>query len=185
MTTNHHYYGVAASHPVLKMLRGIGPFPTAAEAGAALDQLQAQYAGASLRIYELSAQTISATPGESIDEKIDRARHCLAMTLGQVEPYSVVEGIGSHEQRISMAHALDLAARIGCPVDEIGLIEGTPNWGIVRRHLETYDYALAETKALWLRRSRGQEVSDEDRGEICVVTLPIYAPAEDRTEQPE
>ncbi|OLU25443.1 hypothetical protein BVH03_17445 [Pseudomonas sp. PA15(2017)] len=181
MTTKQHYYGVAASHPVLKMQQGIGPFPTATEAGAALDQLQALYPSASLRIYEPSAKAIGATPGESINERIDHARHSLASTLGQVEPYSVIEILEMHDERITTDYAHTLAEKIGCPPDEIGLIQGSPRWIVVRRHLDTSDYAKAETKALWLRRSRDQEAGGDKQGEICVVTLPIYAPAENGT----
>jgi len=166
------------------MLQGIGPFPTAAEAGAALDQLQALYPAASLRVYELSAKAIRATPGESIDEKVDHARYCLTLALGQVEPYSVIEALEMHDERITTDYAHTLAEKIGCPPDEIGLIQGSPRWIVVKRHLDTSDYAKAETKALWLRRSRDQEVGGDKQGEICVVTLPIYAPVEDGSEQP-
>lgn len=185
MTTKQHYYGVASSHPVLKMLQGIGPFPTAAEAGAALDQLQACYPAASLRIFDISAQFIAAAQGDSIEDKIEHARYCLEMTLGKVEPYRVVEALGGHVPPITTAYALDLAARTGCPVEEIGVIEGQPLWGIVRVHLETPDYAKAETKALWLRRSREAEQGGDNQGDICVVTLPIYAPIEHRIEHPQ
>lgn len=184
MTKKARYYGVSAGHSILKM-PGMGPFPTAAEAGATLDQLQALYPAALLRIYELSAQAITAVPGQSIDEKIEHARYCLALACGQVEPYSVIEALETHDQLISMDYARSLAERVGCPSDEIGLIQGESRWVVVRRHLDTFDYAKAETKALWLRRGRGKVGDYDELGEICVVTLPIYAPTEDGLSRPK
>ncbi|MBJ7545930.1 hypothetical protein JHC42_03560 [Pseudomonas sp. OA3] len=174
-------YYLATHHPVFKFPVALGPFPSAAEAGEAMDMLLVRYP--ELRI-QLNRMGDGSEPvclsDEVLDARLGNSQWWLETLL--LEPFSVVETVEPSPHEVTAEQARQIATRVGCSPSDIVVFQGTttadsqdPFWIVFRRHLQTEDAAKAETKALWLRREREQKGLDT----ACVMatTLPLYCPA--------
>ncbi|MFV9681418.1 hypothetical protein ACNFD4_01840 [Pseudomonas sp. NY15367] len=174
-------YYLATHHPVFKFPNSLGPFPTAAEAGEAMDMLLVRYPSLHVRLDLLanSSELMSFTD-ETLDARLGSSQWWLERLL--MEPFNVVETVEPSPHEVTAEQARLIATRVGCSPSDIVVFQGTttadsqdPLWIVFRRHLETEDAAKAETKVLWLRREREQKGLDT----ACVIatTLPLYYPA--------
>lgn len=179
------YWGVWVKHPILKVF-SMGPFPSAAEAGAAIDRLSALYPDAEVGLGPAPEGSVEAVPGDTMGDKVETARNLLALACGELEPYSAVELIEASPQPVTAEYAGALAAQLGCSVAEIVTFEtgaavfdpgesATQRWLVFRLHLQTFDFGKAETKAMWVRRQRAQ--AGADPVSVSVVVLPLARPA--------
>ncbi|RRV39827.1 hypothetical protein EGJ86_10365 [Pseudomonas sp. o96-267] len=175
------YWGVWVKHPILKVM-SIGPLPSAAEAGAAIDRLSALYPSAIVELGRAHEGSVSSVPGDTMEEKVETARNLLALACGELEPYSAVEVIEASPRPVTAQHAAVVAARLGCPVAEIVIFESGATalgsgecadrrWLVFRLHLQTFDFSKAETKAMWVRRQLAQ--AGGDPASVSVVVLPF------------
>lgn len=169
-------YAVTTHHQVFKLPTALGPFPTAAEAGSAIDRLLARYPGASMRLERMPASDLADA---DLEEKLQDTLVLLDTVLS--EPFSVVEPIEHSREEVTADQVEQVATRIGCPSSDVVVFqaiaakEGEPIWVIFRRHLHTSEAAKAETKALWLRRERLQQGGHASA--ITVLSFPLYCPA--------
>ena len=179
------YWGIWVKHPILKVM-SIGPLPSAAEAGAAIDRLSALYPSAVVELGRADAGSVGSVPGDTMEEKVETARNLLALACGELEPYSTVEAIEASAHPLTAEYAGVVAARLGCPVGEIvtfksgatalGSSEGADHrWLVFRLHLQTFDFGKAETKAMWVRRQIRN--AGGDLASVSVVVLPLTRPA--------
>lgn len=186
MTRSSHsrYWGVWVKHPILNVM-SIGPLPSAAEAGAAIDRLSALYPSAVVELGRAYTGSVGSVPGDTMEEKVETARSLLALACGELEPYSAVEVIEASPRPVTAEHAAVVAARLGCPVAEIVTFESGvtalgpdecagPRWLVFRLHLQTFDFSKAETKAMWVRRQLAQ--TGGDPASVSVVVLPFSSP---------
>lgn len=169
-------YAVRLLHPLHRFL-GFGPFPAAAEAGAALDQLLERYPGAEAALERVRHEEMPDWSSAALDARYEQALLQMELALGKILPFSVIEAIGFEKQQVTVERAQAFAAQAGCPVGEIVTMLGNGDngeavWPVFRRHLETDDQRKAETKALWLLRGR----SNNDT--ICIMAYPFEGPAE-------
>lgn len=173
-------YYLSTHHSVFKFPNSLGPFPTAAEAGEAMDMLLARYPEAVIRLDRLpNGSELMSFSDEALEERLGSQRWWLETLL--LEPFSVVETIERFTHEVTAEQARQIAARVGCSPSDIVVFQGAttadsqdPLWIVFRRYLQTEDAAKAETKALWLRREREQKGLDT----ACVMatTLPLYCP---------
>lgn len=174
-------YTLATHHPVFKFPNSLGPFPTAAEAGEAMDMLLARYPELRIRLDRLAnGSEFMSLSDEALDERLGSSRWWLERLL--LEPFSVVETIEPSPQEVTAEQARQIAARVGCSPSEIVVFQGAtaadlkdPLWVVFRQYLQTEDAAKAETKVLWLRREREQK--DLVITSVMATTLPLYCPA--------
>lgn len=176
-----HCYALVTHHPVFKFPNSLGPFPTAAEAGEAMDMLLVRYPDLRIRLERLAnnSETMSLTD-EALNERLGNSQWWLERLL--LEPFSVVEAIEHSRQELTGQQLSQIAARIGCRASEIAMYQGVtadsskdPLWAVFRHYLQTEDAAKAETKVLWLRREREQKGLDTSC--VMATTLPLYYPA--------
>ncbi|WP_395505033.1 hypothetical protein [Ectopseudomonas hydrolytica] len=179
------YWGVWVKHPILNVMP-MAPFPTAAEAGAAIDRLSALYPTAEVGLGPAPVGSVDAVPGDTMEEKVESARTFLALACGELEPYSAVEAIEAAPHPLTAEYAGVLAAKLGCSTSEIVTFESGATalgsdecadhrWVVFRLHLQTFDFGKAETKAMWVRRQRAQ--AGADPVSVSVVVLPLARPA--------
>ncbi len=174
-------YYLSTHHPVFKFPSGLGPFPTAAEAGEAMDMLLARYPDLRRRLDRLAdTAEVTSLADEALDVRLRNSQWLLERLL--LEPFSVVEAIEHSREEMTAERLGVIAARVGCSPSEIVVLQGSttdnsrePLWFVFRQYLQTEDAAKAETKVLWLRREREQKGLDT----ACVIatTLPLYYPA--------
>ncbi|MDR8016473.1 hypothetical protein [Ectopseudomonas guguanensis] len=174
-------YTLATNHPIFQFPTGLGPFPTAAEAGKAMDMLLVRYPDLRIRLDRLAnSSELMSLPDETLDERLVTSQWWIERLL--MAPFSIVETIESSPNEVTAEHARQIAARVDCSPSDIVLFQGTataglqePLWIVFRLHLQTEDAAKAKTKALWLRREREQK--DLDTAGVIATTLPLYYPA--------
>lgn len=180
------YWGVRVKHPILKVM-SMGPFPSATEAGAAIDRLSALYPAAVVELGQAHEGSVSAVPGDTLEEKVETARDLLALACGELEPYRAVEVIEASPRPVTAEYAAAVAARLGCPVGDIATLESGSTalgsdecadrcWLVFRLHLQTFDFNKAETKAMWVRRQLAQ--AGGDPASVSVVVFPFSSPAQ-------
>lgn len=176
-------YYLSTHHPVFKFPSGLGPFPTAAEAGEAMDMLLARYPDLRIRLDRLpNSSELMSLPDEILDERLGTSQWWLERLL--LAPFSVIETVESSPNEVTAEHARQIAARLGCSPSDIAVFQGAttadlqePLWIVFRLHLQTEDTAKAKTKVLWLRREREQK--DLDTAGVIATTLALYYPATD------
>ena len=176
-----HCYALVTHHPVFKFPNSIGPVPTAAEAGEAMDMLLVRYPDLRIRLDRLAdTAEVTSLADEALDVRLRNSQWLLERLL--LEPFNVVEAIEHSREELTAERLGLIAARVGCSPSEIVVLQGTttadskdPLWFVFRQYLQTEDAAKAETKVLWLRREREQKGLDT----ACVIatTLPLYYPA--------
>lgn len=170
-------FSVTFNHALFKV-PVLGPFANCATAGAAVDSLLKRYPDAAIRLDRVTDPALRTLSRAELDNRAELAEILLEVAL--TEPFSVVEGIGRSAQEYLPEHAVAMAERVGCSVDDIVVFEGVnfegdPIWIAFRRHFQTSDPMKAETQALWRRRELEQNgLSGES---ISVVTLPLKVPS--------
>lgn len=185
-SSQSRYWGVWVKHPILKVM-SIGPLPSAAEAGTAIDRLSALYPAAVVELGRAHEGSVGSVPGDTMAEKVETARSLLALACGELEPYRVVEVIEASPRPVTAEYAAVVAARLGCPVGEIVTFEtgaavfapgesASQRWLVFHLHLQTFDFGKAETKAMWVRRQRAQ--AGGDPASVSVVVLPFSSPTQ-------
>ena len=175
-------YAVRFLHPLYRFfqfIEGFGPFPTAAEAGKALDQLLVHYPTAVASVERMRPEELADWSIAALEKSNEQAEVQLGLALGELVPFSVVEIIALEKRKVTDERAQVLASQAGCSLSEIVVMEGLSAigeqvWPVFRCHLETDDPRKAQTKALWLRRDRDQV--GHGSGSICIMAHPFEAP---------
>lgn len=178
-------YGVRIKHPLF-LFPGLGPFPSAVEAGQAIDRLQAYHPSAEIALARIGTNELPDWSNEYLDKKYEDNLLNLDLALGEILPFSVLESVEVSPHQVTREHAKEVAERIGCPAGEIVVLDaargaehgGEKVWLLLRRHLETESQNKALTKALWLQREMIQQ-GKPDTETICVMAWPFSIPAED------
>jgi hypothetical protein len=177
-------YCVRIKHPLFRF-PGLGPFPSAVEAGQAIDRLQAYHPSAEIVLTRIGARELPDWSNEYLDKQYECNQLNLDLALGEILPFSVLESVEVSPCQVTREHAEEVAERLGCPAGEIVVVEGARGaeqgagkvWILLRRHLETESHSKALTKALWLQREMIQQ-GKADTETICVMAYPFSVPAQ-------
>lgn len=177
-------YGVRITHPLFRF-PGLAPFPSAEEAGQAIDRLQAYHPTAEIALFRIGANERPDWSNEYLDERYKYNLLSLDLALGEILPFSVVEFVEASPHQVTREHAEEVAERLGCPAGEIVVAEGARGaeqgagevWILLRRHLETESHSKALTKALWLQREMIQQ-GKAGPGTINVMAYPFSVPTQ-------
>lgn len=164
-------YAVRLLHP-LHSFFGFGPFPSAAEAGLALDRLLERYPEAEATLDRARPEELPDVSSSTLDNRYEKTLLDVECALGNIVPFSVIQILGIEKQQITAERAQAFADQAGCPVGEIVTMRGDDDngeevWPVFRRHLKTDDQRKAETQALWLLRGRSNNAT------ICIMALPF------------
>lgn len=177
-------YGVRIKHPPFRF-PGLGPFPSAEEAGQAIDRLQAYHPSAEISLVRIGARDLPDWSNEYLDEKYEDNLLNLDLALGEILPFSVLESIEVSPHQVTREHAEEVAERLGCPAGEIVVMDasrgaehgGEKVWLLLRCHLETESQSKALTKALWLQREMIQQ-GKPDTETIFIMVWPFSIPTQ-------